>query len=78
MLLTVEKCKDNPRTTWVVLVYYKIYSALWPAGTAGQPVWEDLLYSYERRLDVYPVFYFLEFPFVFRKRWLSLHKILRR
>ena len=40
MPLKVEKCKDNPRTTWVVLVCCKIYRWLWSTRTAGQPIGE--------------------------------------
>lgn len=44
MPLKVEKCKDNPRITWAVLVYLLVYSMLWTIRTAGQPVWEHLCY----------------------------------
>ena len=37
----MDKCKDNPRTTWVVLACCKIYSVLQQIRTAGQPVGEE-------------------------------------
>ncbi len=40
----MDKCKDNPRITWVVLACCKIYSVLQRIRTAGQPVGEESLY----------------------------------